>query len=220
MQGASYTETHTPLTQRSREWAHYAFQALWWNLSWTETNWLATRQGTLGHSRLSLVSHCGLILPKEWNLCARWMNRPTFPKNLSLTLARKTPPPTCVRVILDYPYLSLCFFIYLKTAFTENFRLSCKCSKHSLIPSPLFLSWPSRGGNVAVYVTDINQPSFATPFYFLLGSKSVFVALSTVFHSINSPDNSPLSHCVLPVLFLPYWPFQLYISYESHLALI
>ena len=35
-------------------------------------------------------------------------------------------------------------------------------------------------------------------------SVSVFVALSTVFHSMNSPDNSPLSHFVLPVLFLPY----------------
>ena len=33
------------------------------------------------------------------------------------------------------------------------------------------------------------------------------MALSTVFHSINSPDNSPLSHSVLPVLFLPYWSF-------------
>ena len=36
------------------------------------------------------------------------------------------------------------------------------------------------------------------------------MALSTVFLSINSPDNSPLSHSVLPVLFLPYWSFQLY----------
>ena len=33
---------------------------------------------------------------------------------------------------------------------------------------------------------------------------SVFIALSTVFHYINSPDNSLLSHSVLPVLFLPY----------------
>ena len=46
-------------------------------------------------------------------------------------------------------------------------------------------------------------------------SISVFKALSTVFHSINSPDNSPLSHFVLPVLFLPYWSFQLCICYES-----
>ena len=33
---------------------------------------------------------------------------------------------------------------------------------------------------------------------------SVFMALSTVFHSINSPDNSPLFHSVLVVLFLPH----------------
>ena len=38
------------------------------------------------------------------------------------------------------------------------------------------------------------------------------MALSPVFHSINSPDNSPFSHAVLLVLFLPYWSFQLYIS--------
>ena len=38
---------------------------------------------------------------------------------------------------------------------------------------------------------------------------SVFL---TVFHSIKSPDNSPFSHSVLPVLSLPYWSFQLYFS--------
>ena len=54
---------------------------------------------------------------------------------------------------------------------------------------------PSRGGDVTVYVCDINQPSLPTPFYSVLVSISVFMALSTVFHSINSPDNSPLSHC-------------------------
>ena len=47
-------------------------------------------------------------------------------------------------------------------------------------------------------------------FYSVLVSVSVFMALSTVFHSINFPDNSPLSHSVLPVLLLPYWSFQLY----------
>ena len=61
-------------------------------------------------------------------------------------------------------------------------------------------------------VFDINQPSLPTPFYSDLVSVSVFMALSTVFHSVNSPDNSPLSHSVLPVLFLPDWSFQLYIS--------
>ena len=71
---------------------------------------------------------------------------------------------------------------------------------------------PSRGGDVAVFVFDINQLSLPTPFYFVLVSVSVFMALSTVFYSINSPDNSPLSHSVLPVLFLLYWSFQLYMS--------
>ena len=43
------------------------------------------------------------------------------------------------------------------------------------------------------------------PFYSVLVSISAFMALSTVFHSINSPDNSP-------VLSLPYWSLQLYVS--------
>ena len=45
----------------------------------------------------------------------------------------------------------------------------------------------------------INQPSLLAPFYSVLVSIYVFMALSTVFHSINSPDNSPLSHSVLSV---------------------
>ena len=51
-----------------------------------------------------------------------------------------------------------------------------------------------------------------TPFYSVLVFVSVFMALSTLFHSINSPNISSLSHSVLLVLFLPYWSFQLYIS--------
>ena len=43
-----------------------------------------------------------------------------------------------------------------------------------------------------VYVKDIKQPSLPSPFYSVLVSISVFIALSTVFHSINSPDNPPL----------------------------
>ena len=61
----------------------------------------------------------------------------------------------------------------------------------------------SRGGDVAVYVFDINQPSLPTLFYSVLVPISIFVALSTVFHSINYPDNSPVSHFVLPIFFLP-----------------
>ena len=41
------------------------------------------------------------------------------------------------------------------------------------------------------YVFDIIQPSSHTPVYSVLVSVSVFMALSTVFHSINSPDYSP-----------------------------
>ena len=76
----------------------------------------------------------------------------------------------------------------------------------------------SRGGDVAVYVFEINQPSLPTPFYSVLVSVSVFMALSTVFHSINSPDNSPLSHSILLVLFLPYRSFQLYLFMKVSLS--
>ena len=47
---------------------------------------------------------------------------------------------------------------------------------------------PSRGGDVAVYVFDIKQPSSPTPFYSVFVSISVSMALSTVVHSNNSPD--------------------------------
>ena len=64
-----------------------------------------------------------------------------------------------------------------------------------------------RGGDVVFYDFDINQPSLPTPFHPVLVYISAFMALSTVLHSINSPDNSLLPHSVLPVLFLPYWSF-------------
>ena len=64
---------------------------------------------------------------------------------------------------------------------------------------------PSRGGNFASYVLDINKPSLPTPFYSVLESVSDFMALSTVFHSINYTDILLLSHSVLVVFFLPYW---------------
>ena len=76
---------------------------------------------------------------------------------------------------------------------------------------------PSRGGDaVVVVVKDINQPSLPTPFYSVLVSLSVFIALSTVFHSLNSPDDSLFSHSVLPALSLPhYGPFNYISLYES-----
>ena len=49
----------------------------------------------------------------------------------------------------------------------------------------------------------LHKPTGLThSFYSLLASMFVFMTLSTVFQSINSPDNSPLSHSLLPVLFL------------------
>ena len=70
-------------------------------------------------------------------------------------------------------------------------------------------------------VFDISQPSLPTPFSVVLVSVSVFMTLSTVFHSINSPDNSPLFLSVLPVFVLPYWSFELYIIFwRSPSALI
>ena len=67
------------------------------------------------------------------------------------------------------------------------------------LPSAVPAGSPSHGGDVAVYVFDINQPSLPTPIYSDLVSISVFMALSAVFHSTISPDNSPFSHSVLPV---------------------
>ena len=60
---------------------------------------------------------------------------------------------------------------------------------------PVPEGWPSCGGNVAVYVFDINQPSLLAPFYSALVSVSVFRILSTVFLYLNSPDNSAFSLC-------------------------
>ena len=50
----------------------------------------------------------------------------------------------------------------------------------------------------------------ARSFYSALVSVSVFMALSTAFHSLIFPGITPLSHSVLLVLFLPYWSFQRY----------
>ena len=65
-----------------------------------------------------------------------------------------------------------------------------------------------------VHIFDINRPSLPTPFYSVLASVSVLMALSTVFPSVNSPDNSPRSHYVLPVGFLPS-PFNYICIYGS-----
>ena len=69
---------------------------------------------------------------------------------------------------------------------------------------------------IIIVIVVVVQPSLPTPFYSVLVSVPVFMAHSAVFlfffHSINFPDNSLFSHSALPVLVLPYWFFQLYIS--------
>ena len=67
---------------------------------------------------------------------------------------------------------------------------------------------PSCGGDVTVYVPDINQPSLPAPFYSVLVSVSVFMTFSTVFHSINSPNNCPLTRSLLLILFCFIGPFN------------
>ena len=63
-------------------------------------------------------------------------------------------------------------------------------------------------------MSEIKQPSFPVPFlYSVLVSISVCTVLLTAFHFINSPDSSPFSDSILSVVFPPYWPFQLYISF-------
>ena len=62
---------------------------------------------------------------------------------------------------------------------------------HFIVPA----GSPSRRGDVAAYVFNISQASLPIPFYSVLVTVSVFMALSTVFHSINSPDNSAFSLC-------------------------
>ena len=75
----------------------------------------------------------------------------------------------------------------------------------AVLPRVVPASSSSRGGDVTVYV-------YYTFFNSVLVSVSIFMALSTVFHSLNPPDNSPFSHSVLPVSSLPYWSFQLLVS--------
>ena len=94
-------------------------------------------------------------------------------------------------------------------------HMSCviQCTKLTYSVSQCIpMGSPSHGGNVTVYIW--HKPTkLAHPFLSVLVAISVFMALSTVLHLINSPDNSPFSHSVLVVLSLPYWSFQLYISF-------
>ena len=114
--------------------------------------------------------------------------------------------------------LSGCSLLILSTKGSHQ-TLSV-CSWHCILLLPCTgvpVGLPSHGGDVGACVFDLNQPSLPTPFCSFLVSFSVFTAISNVFHSINSSDNSLLPHSVLMVLFLLCdWSFQLCIClYES-----
>ena len=96
----------------------------------------------------------------------------------------------------------------------HNLNWNRTVSIHNIVPLPLlrprgltFTWWGCCG------LCQRHKPTeLAHPFHSVLVSVYVFMTLSTVFHFMHSPDHSPLSHSVFPVLILPYWSFQLYIS--------
>ena len=110
-------------------------------------------------------------------------------------------PACCAATVLCYE----CTVLWRNT----NTFCWTKCiASHSMSPRGFTFMC---GGDITVYVLDINQPSLPIPCYSVLVSVSVLTALSTVFHNTHSSDNASLSHSVLSVLFQPYRPFQLYI---------
>ena len=96
--------------------------------------------------------------------------------------------------------LLLMYFFSLSVSIRQSVsvRLSCSCA--------LTLTWLGCYG----LCPRRKLTELALPFYLL--SVSVLMALSTSFHSMNSPDNSPFFHSVLPAFSLPCWSFQLYVS--------
>ena len=142
----------------------------------------------------------GRLEASEGHDTATTVLTPTYAEGQRFVRQSVTPFPCC------------CFFLGgfgWSVSFIPTFRSS---PHHFTLFCPVPAGFPSPGGDVTVYVLDINQPSFLKKFFYsVLVSVSVFMALSTVFRSMHSPDNSPLSHSVLLVLLLPYWSFQPYI---------
>ena len=64
--GWLHLNMHTPLTQRSRSGLTMLLSRRSVR-TYQETSSHATRQGMLGHSHLSSLSHCRLTRSKEWN---------------------------------------------------------------------------------------------------------------------------------------------------------
>ena len=108
----------------------------------------------------------------------------------------------CVRVCVCL-FTCVCVYICMYVCVCDSLSLSLSLSSpraHLLVVGMLWF--------------------MSTPFYPILVSVSVFTALSTVFHFINSPDNSLLSHSVLLVLFCLIGSFNYMSLYESPSSLI
>ena len=87
------------------------------------------------------------------------------------------------------------------------------CYKSSRPSESVPAGSPSHGGDVAVYAW--NQLSLPTPFYSVLVSVSLFMALSTVFHLINSPTTLRFLTLFFRSYFCLIGPFNYISLYES-----
>ena len=91
--------------------------------------------------------------------------------------------------------LSVCLSVSVSVSVSHSLSLSLSPLSLSR-PRGLTFTWWGRYGSCLRH----EPTELAHSFCFVPVSISVFIALSTVFHSLNSPDNFLLSHSVLPVL--------------------
>ena len=129
-----------------------------------------------------------------------------IPVLLVLCVSAGSPSRGRLSIVSIYPVTSLsCLSLY-------QFTLSHPCPACLMRLRGFTFTW---SGCCSLCLCH-NQPSLPTPFYSALVSISAFKALLTVFHSINSPDNSPLSHSLFRSYFCRTGPFN-YISLHQHL---
>ena len=156
---------------------------------------------------------------KEFLLANRKLS--VVPVAISILVSTSTLPvelsfPLSVSVSVSLPF-SLRFCLCLSLPLCVCLYLFLCLSLYLFVSVSPSLSLTSRRAHLHVvgmlrFMTNINQPSVPTPFSSVLVSISVFMALSTVFHSIYSPEKSLFSHSILLVLSLPHRSFQLYVS--------
>ena len=112
---------------------------------------------------------------------------------ISLSLLLCLSLPSCLSICIS-PFLSLPLSLFLPPP-----SLSPPSPPPSRPPGPTFTWWGCFGLCQRHKQTEIAHSFlFCSCVYFCL------YGLSTVFHSINPPENSPLTNSVLPVLFLPF----------------